>query len=108
MSVAGKGGRPLGLPKTGGRKRGTPNKSTLAAAERLAALGCDPVDVLAQICMNKKSPLDARIRCAIELASYLYPKRRPIENLNPQQSTCELKTIVQTAPAGSTGTDNEN
>jgi hypothetical protein len=108
MPVAGKGGRPIGLPKTGGRKRGTPNKSTLDLAERLVVLGCDPIGVLAQVCMNKKSPLDARIRCAIELASYLYPKRRPVENVNPQESTCEMKTVVETAPLASTGSDNEN
>ena len=38
MGVNGAGGRPCGLPKTGGRQRGTPNKATLTAAEILEAL----------------------------------------------------------------------
>ncbi len=106
MSVAGKCGRPLGLPKTGGRKKGTPNKSTLAISEKLADLGCDPIAILARICMNEKSPLDARIRCAIELSSYLYPKRRPLENVEPQRS-CEVKTIVEHEQVGGTGAPDE-
>jgi hypothetical protein len=30
--------------KTGGRAKGTPNKTTLAVAERLEAIGCDPLE----------------------------------------------------------------
>ena len=29
MTITGNGGRPIGLPKTGGRKKGTPNRATL-------------------------------------------------------------------------------
>lgn len=39
----------MGLPKTGGRKNGTPNRSTLVLREKLAALGCDPVEELVKI-----------------------------------------------------------
>src|SRR5438477_7927370 len=107
MSVAGKGGRPLGLPKTGGRQKGTPNKATLAINEKLVELGCDPIAILARICMNEKSPLDARIRCAVELSSYVYPKRRPLDNHEPQGS-CEVKTIVEHEQVGATGARDEN
>jgi hypothetical protein len=41
MSGREKVGRPKGLPKTGGRKRGTPNRSTLSLREKLAALDYD-------------------------------------------------------------------
>lgn len=33
VDSSGKGGRPKGLPKTGGRKKGTPNKATRAVKE---------------------------------------------------------------------------
>ena len=49
MSIEGKGGRPPGLPKTGGRAKGTPNRATAALKEKLAALGYDPVDELVKI-----------------------------------------------------------
>lgn len=107
MSVAGKGGRPRGLPKTGGRKRGTPNKRTLEIADKLAALGCDPIEILASVCMDEKAPLEARIRCAIELASYTYPKRKPLESPNPQPSPGDMKVVVETAPVAK-GRDNED
>lgn len=35
--------RPKGLPKTGGRLLGTPNKKTELVAKKLAKLGCDPI-----------------------------------------------------------------
>ena len=72
-------GRPLGLPKTGGRKKGTPNKATQTVREKLDALGWDPIEDLARIAMDLATPRGDRIRCDIELAQYLYPKRRPVE-----------------------------
>lgn len=106
MSIAGKGGRPLGLPKTGGRKKGTPNKASLAIEQKLVALGCDPVAILAGIAMDEKAPLEARIRCASDLLSYCYPKRRPLDSPSPQPSNCEMKMIVETAPVGPQETNN--
>ena len=45
----GRGGRPPGLAKTGGRVRGTPNRSTTVLRERLAELGCEPTEELVKI-----------------------------------------------------------
>ena len=56
MSLTGKGGRPPGLPKTGGRQKGTPNKATQTVAEKLDALGCDPIEGMARIAMNERIP----------------------------------------------------
>lgn len=47
--------RPPGLPKTGGRQRGTPNKATVDVAEKLAALGCDPLKILASLAWIPKT-----------------------------------------------------
>jgi len=73
MSVSGKGGRPPGLPKTGGRKKGTPNRATVAVAEKLAAIGCDPIQELARIAMDEREETGHRIRALIELCSYVVP-----------------------------------
>jgi hypothetical protein len=102
MSVAGKGGRPLGLSKTGGRRKGTPNRSSLALAEKLAELGCDPVAILAEICMDKAAPVDARIRSASELLTYTYPKRKPLDQPQPPVSL-EVRTILEHQPVGGNG-----
>lgn len=42
----GSGGRAIGLPKTGGRQKGTPNRATAVLKDKLAALGCDPAEEL--------------------------------------------------------------
>jgi len=79
MLLTGKGGRPPGLPKTGGRKKGTPNKATQTVAEKLDALGCDPFEGMARIAMNEKNPIEVRARCYSELAQYIQAKRKAIE-----------------------------
>jgi hypothetical protein len=66
--------------KTGGRIKGTPNKGTLAVAERLEAIGCDPIEGMARIAMDIKTPIDIRAKLYSELAQYIAPKRKAIEH----------------------------
>mgnify|MGYP000034084726 FL=1 len=65
--------------KTGGRSKGTPNKKTEELAQRLAEIGCDPVEGMAVIAMDETNPPELRGRMYAELAQYLYPKRRATE-----------------------------
>lgn len=105
MSVAGKGGRPLGLPKTGGRKKGIPNKATLVVAEKLAALGFDPIENLARIAIETSTPIELQVRINIELASYVHPKPKPVDNScqadSPKVKICPTYE-VSTQPGSST------
>ena len=66
--------------KTGGRKKGTPNRRTAEVAERLAALDCDPLAGMAALAMDEANAPELRGRMYAELAQYLYPKRRAIES----------------------------
>lgn len=88
----GQGGRPIGLPKSGGRQKGTPNKATLTIEEKINATGCDPLVELAKIAMNQKYPLEIRVRCLGELASYLYPKRKPVDAPNHERPVINVNT----------------
>lgn len=74
-----KGGSKPG-ERRGGRKAGTPNKASAALQERLASLGCDPIEALARIAMNRKTPLAIRVKVLCELAQYVYPKRKAVEH----------------------------
>lgn len=65
--------------KTGGRVAGTPNKRTKDVIDRLAALGCDPIEGMARIAMDVSNPVEIRGRMYAELAAYLFPKRRAVE-----------------------------
>jgi len=101
VSLAGKPGRPVGLPKTGGRRKGTPNKSTVAIGEKLAQIGCDPILELAKIAMNGKTPIELRVRCLVELASYVYPKRKPVDPPQPTPLQPTFETVIETSASPS-------
>jgi hypothetical protein len=69
-------------PKTGGRKKGTPNKSTVArkrAIEAIKASGKDPVTFFADLLRNEDAPLELRFQAAEELAPFVHPKLASIE-----------------------------
>lgn len=69
--------RPAGIPKTGGRSKGTPNKRTLAFSETLSERG---IDVLGEI-LTAAADLSERDRANIylNLLPYQYPKRKPTD-----------------------------
>jgi hypothetical protein len=51
----------------------------VAVAERLEAIGCDPIEGMARIAMDIKTPIDIRAKLYSELAQYIAPKRKAIE-----------------------------
>ena len=83
--------RPKGLPKTGGRIRGTPNRKTELVAKKLAKLGCDPIEGLARIALDPETKPEIKVRCFSELAQYLYPKRKAVDVVSPDSSQLTLK-----------------
>jgi hypothetical protein len=85
--------RPKGLPKTGGRICGTPNKKTDELARKLAKLGCDPIEGLARIALDPESKPELRVRCLAELAQYLYPKRKAVDPLIKVENTVPKREV---------------
>ncbi len=71
--------QPKGV-RYGGRAKGTPNKTSLEIADKLAALGCDPLEGMAQLAQDPKTPIEVRGRMLSELAQYVAPKRKAIEH----------------------------
>ena len=70
---AGQSGNPNGRPK------GSKNKQTVAVTDRLEALGCDPIEGMAQITMDESADLSLRGQMFKELAQYVAPKRKAME-----------------------------
>ena len=101
MTSNGKGGRPIGLAKTGGRKKGTPNRNTRTIQEKLDAIGCDPLIELARIAQDTKNPIEIRAKCLIEVAYYVYPKRKPIEGSTDQSTVTNVITTLDSSGGGS-------
>src|SRR3954452_17423899 len=68
------------LPVPGpGRPRGSRNKRSLAVEEKLAELGCDPITAMALLAMDNTIAIELRIKLYCELAGYVAPKLKAIE-----------------------------
>ena|SRR5215467_9130743 len=83
--------RPKGIPKTGGRVRGTPNKATDVLARKLTMLGCDPIEGLAKIALDPETKAELKVRCFSELAQYVYPKRKAVDLHPPEDSALTVR-----------------
>lgn len=85
--------------KTGGRKKGTPNKKSQALMDRLKSLGCDPIEDMALVAKEAKTEGDWNLLLSAskELAQYVYPKRKAVE------VTGEDGGPIQTQPIGIVG-----
>jgi hypothetical protein len=99
MAITGNSGRPIGLPKTGGRKKGTPNRATRTLKEKLDTIDCDPVLELTKIAMDEKNSIEIRVRCLIEIAPYVHPKRKPVDLSSDQPTVINVNTKLD--PGGS-------
>jgi hypothetical protein len=78
MNAAGMGGRPPGQAKTGGRQKGTPNRSTLVLRQKLAELGCDPVAELVTIARDPKTNIGQRVDIYSSFLRYTHPLPKPV------------------------------
>src|SRR6187401_2249592 len=75
-------GRPKGLPKTGGRKKGSLNKVTRAhraALEQMKVDRTDPMSFFMSIMRNPDAPFEEVKAAARELFPYSHPKLASIE-----------------------------
>jgi hypothetical protein len=80
-------GRPPGLPKTGGRALGTPNRSTAALQEKLAALGCDPMAEMVKIAKDPTTETGCKVNIFSTLMRYTVPIPKPVGDSGADQST---------------------
>lgn len=67
-----------GREKTGGRKKGTPNKNNLGVKERLEEKGINCIDEILAIARYTEDE-QIRFQCYKELLKYVYPQRKAIE-----------------------------
>ncbi len=100
-----RGGRPKGLPKTGGRKKGTPNGKTILTAEHINR-AADPLGLLCQIARGARisaskdgkrawvyPSLDQRITAATTLARKVLPDVKAIEHSGPDGNNLVIRIV---------------
>lgn len=86
-----------------GRKKGTPNKKSVAIQDKLKELGCDPIEGMARIAEQAMDEGDMQLAGSMykELAQYVAPKRKAVEisgdQENPIQTVSKIvREIVDT------------
>lgn len=80
--------------KTGGRSKGSVNKSTRDVTVRLAELSCDPIEGMARIALNEQNSPELRGRMFAELAQYVAPKRKAVE-LSGELGVVSLAEVIR-------------
>ena len=87
--------------KTGGRAKGTPNKTRINAQAIADEVGIDPLRVLMLAAkgdsdaLGEKITLDQRISAAKEAAKYLYPQRKAIEHTIEEDSGPKIASMLE-------------
>jgi len=81
--------------RTGGRKKGTPNKKTLEIQERINALDYDPITTMVKVSQQAMADENYALagQMAKELAQYVYPKRKAIEHTS-EEGAVEMPKII--------------
>lgn len=64
VASARKPGKPKGLPKSGGRKKGTPNKATASIRDAARAYTDEALQALVSVMRDKEAPHAARVSAA--------------------------------------------
>jgi hypothetical protein len=66
--------------KTGGRKRGTPNKATAVRQAEIAGSGLTPLDYMLSVMRDEQADTATRLDAAVKAAPYVHPKLATIDN----------------------------
>lgn len=81
-----------GSPKTGGRVKGTPNRSSGVLFERLYSHGCDPVEEIVKL-LPQLDP-EPRARVLLGMLNFLFPRKAPIAfNLDEMAALTRIEAI---------------
>ncbi len=98
-------GRPAGIPKTGGRKPGIPNKATAAKAAEIAASGLTPLDYMLNRMRNEQLDEPERFEAAKAAAPYVHAKLAAVEHKGDMTLTTQTKAQRDAAIAAALQAD---
>ena len=71
--------RPVGLPKTGGRRKGSRNKRTGEFKAAVLAAGVTPLEYMLAVMRDPSVDADRRDRMAAAAAPFLHPRLQAVE-----------------------------
>lgn len=80
--------------KTGGRRKGTPNKGVIKPYKRPAPEGMSPLDYLLSVMRSTAEATDLRVGAAKAAAPYMHRALKAIEVSGPEGGPIEQKVIL--------------
>jgi hypothetical protein len=87
--------RPRGHPKSGGRKKGTPNKATLVRQQELAASGELPLDSMLSVMRDETADVRRRDAMAVAAAPYVHPRLATIPHTAESEKPTPMVVSVE-------------
>src|SRR5690348_14414466 len=72
-----------GRAKTGGRQKGGLSRIKREVLEKLADLGCDPIEGMVRLANDLSNTPELRGKMFSELARYIHPQRKAVELTGP-------------------------
>lgn len=87
-------GRSPGQPKTGGRRKGTPNRATAAKASEIAASGETPLDYMLRVMRDPQQEHQRRDDMAKAVAPYVHPKLATVEHGGADGGPVKVEHVV--------------
>jgi hypothetical protein len=74
--------------KTGGRRPGSPNKSTQAYKDTLASMGFNPAEEAIKMFLSDTTPIDIKMKLLTLLTEHsTFKPKAPVEDAAPQPTT---------------------
>lgn len=80
-------------PAAGGRKKGVPNKASVARAQAIAASGLTPLDYMLSVLRNTKAAPADRMEAAKSAAPYVHQKLATIAHTGPNGGPVEYRDL---------------
>lgn len=80
--------------RRGGRKKGIPNKATIARQEAVAASGLTPLDFLLQTMRDESKEFGVRLDAAKAAAQYVHPKLQPVDGKTGSSEVAHKHELV--------------
>jgi hypothetical protein len=90
--------------KTGGRKKGVPNKRTQALQVAVENSGLTPLDFMLTVLRDQEQDYDVRLDAAKSAAPYIHPKLANIELTGRDKGPLEVNVVRFSDPAQRMGT----
>ena len=84
--------------KTGGRRKGTPNKATAVRQAEIAGSGMTPLDFILEVMRNEENNLAVRLDAAVKAAPYVHPKLASVDHTHSRDVGPRAVYLISDTP----------